>query len=69
MDVAEEMCLTDRQRYWLEQIDDDLNFAMLVRRDGETLKQLLIRLDRAIEMAVEDEIFIDEVNHEPDDRL
>jgi hypothetical protein len=50
-------------------VDDDVRFTMLVRRDGETLKQLLIRLDRAIEMAVEDEIFIDEVNHGPDDRL
>ncbi len=49
--------------------DDDLNYAMLVRRNGETLKQLLVRLDRAIEMAVEDEIFIDEVNNGPDDRL
>jgi len=50
-------------------VDDDLNFAMLVRRDGETFKQLLVRLDRAIEMAVEDEIFIDELNHGPDERL
>jgi len=50
-------------------VDDDINFAMLVRRDSETLEQLLKRLDRAIEMAVEDETFIDEVNYGPDDRL
>ena len=49
--------------------DGDLCLAMLVRRDGETLEQLLIRLERAIEMAEEDEISIDEVNNGPDDRL
>ena len=49
--------------------DDDQSLAMLVRRDGETLEQLLIRLDIAIEKAVEDEIFIDEINNGPDDRI
>ena len=49
--------------------DDDQSLAMLVRRDGETLEQLLIRLDLAIEKAVEDEIFIDEINNGPDDRI
>jgi hypothetical protein len=49
--------------------DDHQSFAMLVRRDDESLGQLLIRLDRAIEMAVEDEIFIDEINYGQDDRL
>ena len=49
--------------------DEDQCFAMLVRRDGESLGQLLRRLDRAIEMAAEDEIFIDEINNGPDDRL
>ena len=43
--------------------------AMLVRRDGETLEQLLVRLDHAIGMAEEEEIFIDEINHGPDDRI
>jgi hypothetical protein len=42
---------------------------MLVRREDESLEQLLIRLDRAIAMAVEDEIFIDEINYGQDDRL
>ena len=35
---------------------------MLVRRDGETLAQLLIRLDQAIAKALEDDIFTDEIN-------
>ena len=43
--------------------------AMLVRRDGETLEQLLIRLETAIDKAIEDEIFIDEINNGPDDRI
>jgi hypothetical protein len=49
--------------------DEDQCLAMLVRRDGETLGQMLIRLDRAIEIAAENETFIDEINHGPDDRL
>jgi hypothetical protein len=49
--------------------DEDQCLAMLVRRDGEPLGQLLIRLDRAIEIAAEDELFIDEINNGPDDRL
>ena len=35
---------------------------MLVRRDGETLKALLQRLDAAIGLAWSDGIFADEVN-------
>lgn len=42
---------------------------MLVRRDDETLEQLLIRLNCAIEMAEEDEIFIDEIDNGLDDRI
>jgi hypothetical protein len=49
--------------------DEDQCLAMLVRRDGETLGQLLIRLDRAIAVAAEDEVFIDEINNGPDNRL
>ena len=49
--------------------DEDQCLAMLVRRDGETLGQFLIRLDRAIGIAAEDEAFIDEINNGPDDRL
>ncbi len=44
-------------------------FAMLVRRDGDSLGQLLIRLDRAIEIAAEDETLVDEINNGRDDRL
>lgn len=36
--------------------------AMLVRRDGETLGALLVRLDKAIGLAWSDDLFIDEVN-------
>ena len=43
--------------------------AMLVRRDDETLEQLLIRLETAIDKAIEEEIFIDEINNGPDDRI
>ena len=39
--------------------------AMLVRRDGETLHQLLFRLDLAIARAFVDDIFTDEVNVPP----
>ena len=42
---------------------------MLVRRDGETLNQLVKRLDRAIHLAWTDDWFIDEVNDGPSDRL
>jgi len=42
---------------------------MLVRRDGETLEQLLIRLDVAIEKAVEEEIITDEINNGADDGI
>lgn len=49
--------------------DDHQSFAMLVRRDDKSLGQVLIRLDRAIGMAVEDDIFIDEINHGIDERL
>jgi hypothetical protein len=41
---------------------------MLVRHEGETLKQLLIRLDLAIARAFVDDIFTDEVNPLPKKR-
>ena len=47
---------------------DHQALAMLVRRDDETLEQLLIRLDVAIEKAVEEEIFTDEIN-DPDEGI
>jgi hypothetical protein len=34
----------------------------LVRRPGESLKQLLERLDRAVQQAMENDIFTDEIN-------
>ena len=36
--------------------------AMLVRRRGETLAQLLVRLDQAIGKAFTEDIFTDEIN-------
>ena len=42
--------------------DEDNCMAMLARRDGETLAQLLARLDRAIGKALTEDIFTDEIN-------
>jgi hypothetical protein len=44
---------------------EDQCLAMLVRRDGETLLQLLTRLDAAIDKALEEQIYVDEVNKGP----
>jgi len=33
-----------------------------VRRPDETLQQLLERLDRAVQLALQDEVFTDEIN-------
>ena len=45
--------------------EEDRPLAMLVRRNGETLDQLLVRLDEAIEKATEENIVTDEVNNAP----
>ena len=42
---------------------------MLVRREDETLEQLLMRLETAIDKAIEEDIIIDEINNGPDDRF
>ena len=42
--------------------DDHNTLAMLKRRRGESLQDLLLRLDQAIAKAHDDEEFIDEVN-------
>ena len=49
--------------------DEARSLAMLVRRDGETLVDFLVRLESAIQKNVEEEIFIDEINNGPDDRI
>ena len=36
--------------------------AMLVRRSGENLAQFLVRLDQAIDKALTDDIYTDEIN-------
>lgn len=42
--------------------DDHNMLAALVRRPGETLQQLLERLDRAVQLALDEEIYTDEIN-------
>lgn len=42
--------------------DGHNTLAMLVRNDGETLAQLLSRLDQAIHKAIDEDIFTDEIN-------
>ncbi len=42
--------------------DDHNMLAALVRRPQETLQQLLERLDHAVQLALEDEVFTDEIN-------
>ena len=42
--------------------DGHNTLAMLVRNDGETLAQLLTRLDQAIAKALDEDIFTDEIN-------
>jgi hypothetical protein len=45
--------------------DADQCLAMLVRRPGESLLQLLLRLDAAIADAYENNVYTDEVNASP----
>ncbi len=48
---------------WAAIANDEHNMlAALVRRPDETLKQLLERLDRAVQLAWERELFTDEIN-------
>lgn len=42
--------------------DEHNMLAALVRRPDETLQQLLERLDHAVQLALEDDVFTDEVN-------
>ncbi len=42
--------------------DEHNALAMLVRRDGETLAQLLTRLDQAVAKALDEDIYTDEIN-------
>ena len=45
--------------------DEDQCLAMLVRRPGESLSELLQRLDAAIADAYENNVFVDEINAPP----
>jgi hypothetical protein len=42
--------------------DEDRTLAMLKRRRGETLAQLLARLDQAIDKALTEDVYTDEIN-------
>jgi len=42
--------------------DESNMLAALLRRDGESLVELLDRLDTAIDKAIEQEIYTDEIN-------
>jgi hypothetical protein len=42
--------------------DENNALAMLVRRDRETLAQLLSRLDQAVAKALDEDIYTDEIN-------
>jgi hypothetical protein len=42
--------------------DENNMLVALVRRPGETLHQLLDRLEQALGPAIEDQIFVDEIN-------
>jgi hypothetical protein len=46
--------------------DEDQQLAALSRRKGETLVQLLVRLEQAIVSAYDRDHFIDEINNGPD---
>jgi hypothetical protein len=51
-----------RSKAWATPTDGHNCLAMLVRRRGETLTQLLTRLDLAIAKAFTEDIFTDEIN-------
>jgi hypothetical protein len=42
--------------------DEYITYAMLVRRENETLVELMTRLNSAVATAIDEEICIDEVN-------
>ena len=42
--------------------DDDMTYATLVRRRGESLAQLLVRLDHAVDNAISLGLFTDQLN-------
>lgn len=49
--------------------DEDSMLATLVHQDGESLMDLLARLEKAVNLAYDEEIYIDEINHGPNFRL
>ena len=49
-------------RHTLVASDEHTMLVALVRRPGETLRQLLDRLEQALGPAIEEQIFVDEIN-------
>jgi hypothetical protein len=49
-------------RHTLVASDEHTMLVALVRRPGETLHQLLDRLEQALGPAIEDQVFVDEIN-------
>lgn len=49
-------------RYTAVVSDENNMLVALVRRPGETLQQLLDRLEQALGPAIEDQVFVDEIN-------
>jgi hypothetical protein len=49
-------------RYTAVASDEHNMLVGLVRRPGETLHQLLDRLERALAPAIDDQVFVDEIN-------
>jgi hypothetical protein len=45
--------------------DEHTMLVALIRRKGETLHQLLDRLESALGPAIEDQVFVDEINGPP----
>ena len=43
--------------------DEDTMYAALVKRPGETLTDLLDRLDVAVEKAIDEQLYTDEINN------
>lgn len=56
-------------RYAATACDEDSMLASLIHRDGESLLDLLYRLENAVNLAYDEEIYIDEINNGPNFQL
>lgn len=53
-------------RYAATACDEDSMLASLIHRDDESLLGLLSRLEKAVNLAYDKDIYIDEINNGPD---